>query len=357
MSNKPRKKRLLTKINICLAAVIIVYSGYLYGFRLSRAFREIVDGKVYSSKQPTPEQLAEWIDKYGIKTVICLRGYSEEDTPEEVAVAEKKNVRMINFSWSAYNTPRHPLLKRYIKELETCQTPILIHCRSGIDRSGTAAAMAAMEIGKEDYFEAKRHSFVPAGPWKRKKRKNFIHVSDVFKEFEDYCRQNDMTPNWELMKEWARTEYRSYYSFYNVEYTLPEQITVAPGQEQVIKVGITNMSHTAIPCEDAKYKLFAYLGDAISRGSDYRLIGPYTPLPEKNIEPNETVTLEHTITAPDVPGEYEIHLNIDTEFGYNFESHGSAIGKIKLIVSANAEQSSIIQAPSVSSRRRGLCRA
>ena len=332
MTEKPNKKSALKTINLCIITLIVLYGGYIAGFRMHRAFRVIVDGKVYSSKQPTPEQLSNWIDKYGIKTIICLRGYSEEETPGEVAVAEEKNVAMVNYSWSAHNMPRHPLLIRFIDEIETCQTPILIHCKSGIDRSGTAAAMAAMEIGKEDYKKAKKHAFVPPGPWKRKKRKDFIHVSDVFREFEGYCKSNDFKPSWELMKQWARTDYRSYHSFYNVEYTLPEEITLKAGQESIVQVGITDRSLRVVPSKQHNFSLMAYLGDAINMGSDFKLIGPKTALPKENIQPGQTITIEQTITAPDKPGKYVIHFNIDTEYGYNFESHGSAIGTMKLIV-------------------------
>ena len=300
---------------------------------MHRAFRTIVEGKVYASKQPTPDNLAKWTKKYEFKTIFNLRGYSPDDTPAEVAFAEENNIHLVTMSWSAHNTPRHPFLKRYIEELETCPTPILIHCKSGIDRSGTAAAMAAMEIGGEDYFKAKRHSFVPPGPWKRKKRKDYVHVSDVFTEFEKYCTQNNLTPNWELMKEWAFNTWQSYYSFYNVEYTLPNELVLPPGREYTLEVGITNIADRDIPAGINKFELFAYLGDAISMGSDYKLLGPKTPLPKNNIAPNDTITLQQKITAPQNPGEYEVHFNIDTEFGYNFESHGSAIGSLNLTVS------------------------
>lgn len=332
MSKKKKKKKLFSKFNICLFAVIIGFGGYMLGFRMHRAFRCIVPGKVYSAKQPSADQLQKWIDKYGFKTIINLRGYSPGNTPEEVAVAEKNNVRMVTLSWSAHNTPRHPLLKRFIKEIETCQTPILIHCHSGIDRSGTAASMAAMEIGDEDYYSAKKHSFVPPGPWKRKKRKKYVHVSDVFVEFEKYCLNNKVQPDWELMKDWANTTWQSYYSFYNVEYTLPKEIITTPDSEQMLKVSITNKADRDIPAGINKFKLFAYLGDSISQNSAYRLLGPETELPSNNILPNETITIEQKITAPAEPGRYEVHFNLDTEWGYNFEHHGSAIGTLTLIV-------------------------
>ena len=331
--SKKKKKKFFSKFNICLFAIIIGFGGYMLGFRMHRAFRCIVPGKVYSAKQPSEKKLQQLIDKYGIKTIVNLRGYSPEHTPGEVAVAEKNNIEFMTLSWSAHNTPRHPLLKRFIKEIETCQTPILIHCHSGIDRSGTAAAMAAMEIGGEDYYKAKKHSFVPPGPWKRKKRKNYVHVSDVFTEFEKYCMENKVTPSWVLMKEWANTTWQSYYSFYNVEYTLPNEMTAGPDSEILVKVSITNKADRDIPAGVNKFRLFAYLGDAISHNSAFRLIGPESELPSENILPNETITIEQKITAPAKPGRYEVHFNIDTEWGYNFESHGSAIGTIILIVS------------------------
>ena len=333
MTDEPKKRFLFGKrsLYITIAAFLIVGSGYVY-FRTNISFRQVVAGKVYCSRQPSPAELEKWITKYDLKTIINLRGHTGAETAEEVALAEKMHVRHISMHWSAGSTPPHYLLSKFISEMETCQKPMLIHCYSGIDRSGVAAALAAMAIDGENYYKAKRYSFVPPGPWKRKQRNKHVHISDLFVKFEDYCRQNDLVPDWPIFRKWAEDVYQAWHYYFFVHYSLPDKITLAPGQHYIVWVGITNRSEIAIPAEKREFKLFAYLGEAISKGADFKLIGPYTPLPREDIHPGEKIILAQQLIAPEKQGQYDVNLNIVSESGKTFEAKGSPIGTFRLIV-------------------------
>ena len=333
MNDKPKKKFHLSKrsIYITLAVFLLLGGSYVY-FRTNISFREVVDSKVYCSRQPSEAELRRWITEYNLKTIINLRGYAGKETAEEVAVAEEMNVRHISLTLSAYSLPPSYVLSRLIREIETCQKPVLIHCYSGIDRSGLAAPLAAMAIGGEDYYEARKHGFV-APEILRKIKQEDVHISDVFLKFEDYCRLNGLKPDWPRLKNWADNIYQQYNSYYFVSYSLPEEVILAPGQGSIIRVGITNNSKTAIPAAASKFRVFAYLGEAISRGSDFKLLGPYTPLESKDIEPGETVIVKQEITAPVTPGRYDVNLDIIREGSKrSFEAKGSPIGTFRLIV-------------------------
>ena len=81
---------------------------------------------------------------------------------------------------------------------------MLLHCRRGIDRAGTASMLAAMAIGKVDYDTAKWQAYVPSGPWKRPREDDYIHISDMLSLFESYCRRNGLNGNdWQQFKRWA----------------------------------------------------------------------------------------------------------------------------------------------------------
>ena len=337
MNDKPKKNFLLSKryLYINIAILLLIGSFYVY-FRTNISFREVVDGTVYCTRQPSTEELAKWITKYNLKTIINLRGHTGLETSEEVALAEKMNVRHISMYWSAYRTPPHYLLSKFIQEIETCQKPILIHCRSGIDRSGMAAALTAMAIGGEDYFKAKRRSFVPPGPWKRKRKNKYIHISDLFTKFEDYCQENQLTPDWPLLKEWADNVYQAYHFYFFADYSLPEEVIIAPSEPHILQVGITNRSNKIIPSKKYEFKLFAYLGEGINKGRDFKQLGPYTPLPRQDIHPGETIIVEQKIIAPDKPGQYDVNVDILTPFGFTFEAKGSPIGTFRLIVSQSS---------------------
>jgi len=187
-----------------------VISGYYGLFFAARGnFREVVPQKVYRSGQPSPAQLREWVRRYGIKTVINLRGTDEKTVADEQLLAKELGLKIIPIYLSAHRLPARYLLIELIEAIEAAELPVLIHCRAGIDRAGTASALAAMAIGQVDYDQAKWQAYVAPGPWKRKRFKNrkyfqdYAHISDIFRLYESYCRDNNLdTNNWQQLKQW-----------------------------------------------------------------------------------------------------------------------------------------------------------
>jgi protein tyrosine phosphatase (PTP) superfamily phosphohydrolase (DUF442 family) len=205
-----------------IAAVPLGY--YLYFFVIRANFREVVPGKVYRSGQPSPAQLRKWINRYGIKTVINLRGNGEKIIEKERAAANELGVKMITIRFKSTSLPTRDSLDRLIQAIETAEQPILLHCQSGIERSGTASALAAMAIGKETYNAAKWQAYVPPGPWKRNSYDKYVHISDMFNLYERYLQGNSIdTDDWHEFKKWLTvtdafgdmdTQYRSNYRYF-----------------------------------------------------------------------------------------------------------------------------------------------
>jgi len=191
--------------------LVAVAGGYYVAFFTAKGnFREVVPQKVYRSGQPSPTQLREWVKRYGIKTVINLRGQEQKAIEDEQAVAEELSLKMISIRISSHRLPARYLLVELIEIIETVELPMLIHCYSGIDRAGAASALAAMARGSVDYDKAKWYAYVAPGPWKRKRYKNrryfqhYSHISDVFKLYESHCKRNSLDTNdWQRFKQWV----------------------------------------------------------------------------------------------------------------------------------------------------------
>lgn len=213
------------RIILLVFLVIVIPLGYYLTFFVFKGnFREVVPQKVYRSAQPSPEQLKEWARQYGIRTVINLRGDAGKITEDERTVLSQLGVKMISIRLSASSLPSESSLAKLIQTIETAEQPILIHCHGGVDRTGTASTLAAMAIGKADYDTAKWHAYVPPGPWKRKRKSNYVHISDMFKFYESYCQSNGLNTNhWRQFKQWATdtrtltdkdTKYRLTYCYF-----------------------------------------------------------------------------------------------------------------------------------------------
>ena len=126
-------------------------AGFMYRasvFRISKNFDEVDPGKFYRSAQLTPEELDETIKKYGIRTVISLRGAPEnsEWVKPEKEVLEKNGVKFIPASWTIDYFPDRGNFLLFAQALKDGPYPILVHCRTGADRTGEASAIYSVEF-------------------------------------------------------------------------------------------------------------------------------------------------------------------------------------------------------------------
>ena len=190
-----------------LIFVTIAVVGGSYGAMIARGnFHAVVPQRVYRSGQPTPEQLRAWINRYGLKTIVNLRGPTAPGAAEERALAESLGVDEVCLEFSAYKLPPARTLVQLLDVFQTARQPMLLHCRQGVDRAGTAAALAAWLVGHQPYDRAKWQAYVPPGPWKRVHGSS--HISDVLDLYEDFCRERGVNPDDpSLFQHWVREIY------------------------------------------------------------------------------------------------------------------------------------------------------
>lgn len=98
---------------------------------------------VYRSRQLTPKALKRYIETYGIKTVLNLKGdaFGKEWWENERSVVEKHGVNWVNIAMDGH---KYPTLQQFCRLMTTFRDgpfPILIHCEAGADRTGEAAAL------------------------------------------------------------------------------------------------------------------------------------------------------------------------------------------------------------------------
>ncbi len=109
-------------------------------------FHEIDRGRFYRSAQLDYNEFSYYIQKYGIKTIINLRGGgpNEKWYKDELAVSQQLQVQHFDIPMSAEKIPHRTNLVKLLDLYKTADRPILIHCQGGADRSGEAAALYQM---------------------------------------------------------------------------------------------------------------------------------------------------------------------------------------------------------------------
>ncbi len=135
------------RFKIVFSLVLLVgFSLFIYRtsvFRISQNFAVVDDGKLYRSAQLKTDELEETIKKYGIKTVISLRGWPGKtayyDAEADTLARLKTQFLAIDLDDKFY--PPEKELKKLFTAFENGDYPMLIHCRVGADRTGMVAAL------------------------------------------------------------------------------------------------------------------------------------------------------------------------------------------------------------------------
>ncbi len=109
---------------------------------------EVVPGKLYRSNHPTPARLAAAKRKFGLHTLINLRGHRQcgSDALSRKA-ADDLGLKHIDMAFESRGAPHRDRILRFAEIYRTLDTPALMHCKSGADRAGLASGLAVLFEG------------------------------------------------------------------------------------------------------------------------------------------------------------------------------------------------------------------
>jgi protein tyrosine phosphatase (PTP) superfamily phosphohydrolase (DUF442 family) len=99
-------------------------------------------GELYRTNHPNPLFLASVRRRFGIRTVINLRGHRKcgSDALSREAAA-RLGLHHIDAPLESRGAPHRDRILRLAGIFETMQCPALMHCKSGADRAGLAAGL------------------------------------------------------------------------------------------------------------------------------------------------------------------------------------------------------------------------
>ena len=196
-----RGRRLLAG---ALAAAFAV-GGWLVANRPN--FGVVEPGRVYRSAQPTGN-LGRLMDDYGLKSVLNLRGGSDTDPwyADEVRAMRERKVDFYDLPLSATRRPTRRELLVVLDLLDRCRYPLLIHCKSGSDRTGLVSALYRLAIlgeGPDRALEAfsVRYGHVGALGTER--------LHEPFEEYASWLKGRNLAHSPATFRRWVESDYRA----------------------------------------------------------------------------------------------------------------------------------------------------
>lgn len=205
-----RTSRACRWIAYAVVATLVGVAVVLWTFRgpwFSSNLAVLDPGYVIRSAQPT-DQLGRWIEQYGLRSILNLRGGGSSDAwyLNEVHEARAHDVAFYDLPMSATRRPRRRELLILIDLLDRCRYPLLIHCKSGADRTGLASALYLLLRKDLGPLEAERafsieFGHVPImGP---------EHLHEPLREYAAWLKARGLAHQPARFRDWVKNEYAS----------------------------------------------------------------------------------------------------------------------------------------------------
>jgi protein tyrosine/serine phosphatase len=160
------------KIIAVIVLLVLVGTGkYVYDRHINHNFMTITEGKVYKSGVIPPDEIADYVKKYHIKSIIDLRfpgtgdDVNNPEIPAEL-IAEKEAVAKISgvnyFNDGSDQVPKQENLDKFFKIMDNKDNyPVLIHCFHGIGRAQMYSAIYRIEYEGWSNEEARSKTAFP----------------------------------------------------------------------------------------------------------------------------------------------------------------------------------------------------
>jgi len=152
---------------LALALVVLAVGPLSYGLIVWEQgnFHVVSDGRVYRSRQLDSGELGQHVHRYGIKSVLNLRGKNlgAEWYQDEIRAAEVLGLRHYDYGISANRDLTDQDIQRILDILREAPKPILNHCMSGADRTSLVAALYLYRVECRSAVEADRQLSVRYG--------------------------------------------------------------------------------------------------------------------------------------------------------------------------------------------------
>ncbi len=298
-------RRLLIGAILLAPCVVVLLKAYQIG--MGRNLHPVIPGQVYRSAQPTRDSLQDAVERLGVRTVINLRGccvdrdwyLTERQTAKDLGVAHYD----VNFS--SYIFPGVPELHKLLHALDTCEYPVLLHCRRGADRSGLASAIVVLLQDEGSLADARAQMSCRYGHFWFGRSWQLNRFLDMY---EQWLREEGLEHSPGRFRHWACEHYQPGKCWAEIE-RLAVPTRVPSGKQTAARFRLHNRSRepwTFKPNPNVGVHLGYWLR---TEDESYEVRGGAGYF-DAFVAPGESIDLTISLPAIDIPGRYLLKVDL-----------------------------------------------
>jgi len=108
----------------------------------------VAPGRLYRCNHPTPGRLARAVQRFGLRSLINLRGATGNGSDAlSRERAAQLGLQFFDVPFSSGQAPTRAQVLALAEALRSAPAPVLLHCKSGADRAGFAAGVFVLIDG------------------------------------------------------------------------------------------------------------------------------------------------------------------------------------------------------------------
>lgn len=157
-----------------------------------------LDADVWRHNHPSPSRLAH-LKNMGAASVLTLRGATSAPSLIEAAACEELGLEFRAIEMRASNLPRHTALFGLFDAIREMPKPLVIHCKSGSDRTGLASMIYLHAFKSVPLSEARQQLAL------RYMHNRFGKAGIVHRLIESYAADHEATGIG--FEDWVKTAY------------------------------------------------------------------------------------------------------------------------------------------------------
>jgi protein tyrosine phosphatase (PTP) superfamily phosphohydrolase (DUF442 family) len=301
-----------------MAAFLLILGREPWRVLLGLNAHEVVARMVYRAAQPSAEEMQDLVARYGIRTVVNLRGSCD---PSDWFVAEAKTTARLQIAqedicFSSGRLPSDQELRQLVEAFDRAEYPLLVHCRRGADRTGLASVLYLLLETDAGLVQARRQLGLRFG---HVSMSQTAAMDQFFDLYEDWLRSVHLAHTSERFRHWVLHGYRGGGYGYHLDSIVWRKNDIKVAQPFGVQVRVRNTGWKPWrfqPIGSGGFKA----GFSLRDDQELEVATGYAGLFDAMVQPGETIDL--TLPVPGVvrPGHYRLMIDmLDPEFVWFFQ--------------------------------------